>query len=271
VTVAVGMALTMLVAACSSGDDEVRTAESAPDDGIEAVFRYEGELEPAELEEAVTILRHRLDALALTDVAIDSEEPGVVRIRVGRGAGARDLPEAFELVGRSAELRFRPVLQVFGPAVPLGAGLVITDPADDLADTEVILEELDGDEVVGRYSLGPTELTGSIIESADAQLSPVGEWTVALVLEAGAGIDGFNALAATCAPPTAPCPTGQVAIVLDSVVMSAPTVQEPSFERDSIQISGTFSEQEAKDLALVLRYGSLPVALDLESVEQTAP
>ena len=59
------------------------------------------------------------------------------------------------------------------------------------------------------------------------------------------------------------CPTGQLAIVLDSVVQSAPTIQTPSFERDEIQISGTFTEEEAKRLALALNYGSLPTALTL--------
>jgi preprotein translocase subunit SecD len=63
------------------------------------------------------------------------------------------------------------------------------------------------------------------------------------------------------------CPTGRLAIVLDSVVQSAPTINEPSYSKDSISISGSFSEGEAKDLALVLRYGSLPVELERQSVQ----
>jgi preprotein translocase subunit SecD len=91
---------------------------------------------------------------------------------------------------------------------------------------------------------------------------------VALEMHGGAdGIDLFNQVAAQCNPPSQVCPTGQLAIVLDSVVQSAPTIQQSSYERDQIQISGDFSESEAKDLALVLRYGSLPVELERQTVQ----
>ena len=84
------------------------------------------------------------------------------------------------------------------------------------------------------------------------------------------GIDTFNEIAATCYaqnPDPQVCPTGQLAIVLDSVVQSAPTINEPSYGAEDIQISGSFGESEAKDLALVLRYGSLPVELERQSVQ----
>jgi preprotein translocase subunit SecD len=58
-----------------------------------------------------------------------------------------------------------------------------------------------------------------------------------------------------------------LAIVLDSVVQSSPSISEASYEADSISISGSFGESEAKDLALVLRYGSLPVELERQSVQ----
>lgn len=48
------------------------------------------------------------------------------------------------------------------------------------------------------------------------------------------------------------CPTGQVAILLDGEVLSAPTVQQPSFERDQIVIAGEFTEPEATDIAQTL-------------------
>jgi preprotein translocase subunit SecD len=54
-------------------------------------------------------------------------------------------------------------------------------------------------------------------------------------------------------------------------VVSAPTIQQASFQRDQIQISGSFTESEAKDLALVLRYGSLPVNLEPQTVQTVSP
>jgi preprotein translocase subunit SecD len=141
----------------------------------------------------------------------------------------------------------------------------VTDPADDTADATVNLEDKDG---VNLYSLGPTLATGKVVASADARLDQSGVWSVSLEMRGGAdGIDLFNQVAAQCNPASQVCPTGQLAIVLDSVVQSAPTISESSYRKDQIQISGDFSESEAKDLALVLRYGSLPVELERQTVQ----
>jgi preprotein translocase subunit SecD len=63
-----------------------------------------------------------------------------------------------------------------------------------------------------------------------------------------------------------------VAIELDGVVQSAPTINQGITGRD-VQISGDFSQGEAKDLALVLRYGALPVQFDQgkQTVESVSP
>jgi preprotein translocase subunit SecD len=141
----------------------------------------------------------------------------------------------------------------------------VTKPADDKADATVSLEDKDGENL---YQLGPTLATGKVVASASAALSQQGTWEVQLTMHGGAeGIDKFNQVAAQCNPPSQTCPTGRLAIVLDSVAQSAPTIQESSYQRDQIRISGDFSQGEAKDLGLVLRYGSLPVELEQQSVE----
>jgi preprotein translocase subunit SecD len=53
----------------------------------------------------------------------------------------------------------------------------------------------------------------------------------------------------------------QVAVVLDGIVQSFPTINN-AITSGQTEISGSFSEKDAKDLALVLRYGSLPVRLE---------
>lgn len=123
--------------------------------------------------------------------------------------------------------------------------------------------------LVPRYLLGPagvtpeTPLTGAAIQSASATFTGVAEWYVSLSMKAGEeGIDRFNALASRCHSRDISCPTQQMAIVLDGNVESAPTVNAPNFERDQITIQGGFSEGEARDLALVLRYGALPLEFD---------
>jgi preprotein translocase subunit SecD len=126
------------------------------------------------------------------------------------------------------------------------------------------------------YVLGPTFLTGRAITSATAQI-PNGQWQVALHLRGGeSGIDTWNAAAEKCFNSDPSCPTNQLAIVLDGVVESAPQIEPDNlqsgkgfspFDKDQISISGAFSEREAKDLALVLRYGSLPVELVPQTVQ----
>ena len=141
----------------------------------------------------------------------------------------------------------------------------LTKPEDDKADATVTLADKDGTVI---YQLGPMEATGKIVESADARLGQTGEWEVALAMHGGAnGIDLFNQIAGKCYAHDATCPTGKLGIALDSVVQSAPNINEPSYSRDQIVISGAFSEREAKDLALVLRYGSLPVELERQTVK----
>jgi preprotein translocase subunit SecD len=58
--------------------------------------------------------------------------------------------------------------------------------------------------------------------------------------------------------------------VLDGLVVSAPSIREaiPSGEA---QITGSFSQVEAQDLANVLKYGSLPLAFDRGEVQQVSP
>jgi preprotein translocase subunit SecD len=117
------------------------------------------------------------------------------------------------------------------------------------------------------YQLGPVLLTGDSLETARASI-PQGQWVVGPVFREGAdGIDKFNAAAGQCYSKAATCPTGQLAIVLDSRVISAPSINEATFQRDQIQISGSFTERTARDLATVLKYGALPVELQQQQAQ----
>jgi preprotein translocase subunit SecD len=144
-----------------------------------------------------------------------------------------------------------------------------TKSGDDKADAEVTLVGRDGTV----FKLGPTQLTGTAVETAQAGLDQSGQWTVNPVFRKGAkGIDLFNKVAAQCYNGDPTCPAvapnkGQLAIVLDSEVLSAPSINEPTFERDRIQISGDFTEAEAKSLAVALRFGSLPIELQPQQAE----
>jgi preprotein translocase subunit SecD len=143
-------------------------------------------------------------------------------------------------------------------------------PADqDIADQPVMLPECDGSQLTAIYQLGPTMLTGETLETARATLDQTGQWVVNPVFKSGAeGIDQFNAAAAECNAGQASCPPqadgspGRLAIVLDGRVVSAPSINAATFSRDQIEISGSFTERSARDLATALRYGALPVELE---------
>ena len=144
----------------------------------------------------------------------------------------------------------------------------ITPEAERKDDAEVTLQTEDG----AVYRLGPVALLGDAVEGASSGLQGT-QWAVSLVFRGGEdGIDKFNEIASQCysGQPTCPAVTGQqgqLAIVLDDVILSAPTIQQPSFERDQISISGAFDQESADALAVALRYGSLPIELQPQQAE----
>jgi preprotein translocase subunit SecD len=118
------------------------------------------------------------------------------------------------------------------------------------------------------YLLGPAEATGEVFSNDSSAQVDAGGWVVVAKLRSGAGgSDLWNALSTKCYAGGADCPTKAIAIILDGEVISAPTVQTPTFDNGSVQISGSFSQTEAKDLARVLQFGAVPVKFDTPTVQ----
>lgn len=143
---------------------------------------------------------------------------------------------------------------------------VTPDDADE-ADAYVVLADRSGN----RLCLGPTMLTGEVVETAGVSLGFTGTgWEVNPVFRPGAeGIDQFNAAARSCYalnPDPNLCPSGRLAIVLDHQVISAPSINAETFARDQIVISGDFEEEEARLLAEALRFGALPLELEAQEI-----
>jgi len=118
------------------------------------------------------------------------------------------------------------------------------------------------------YVVGPAGASGKVFKNdarADVQ---TGQWAVVVGLRSGADGDQlWNKLAAACFNKTAQCPTGQLAMVLDGTVISAPTVNEPEFTGGTVQISGSFTPQEARDLAKILEFGAVPVRFGVSQAQ----
>ncbi len=125
-----------------------------------------------------------------------------------------------------------------------------------------------------RYILGPADMTGSGVSNAVVSLSAAGQYEVTVTFT-NKGATEFNKIAAVRYPyyqqnPTNPPVQSLEAFELDGVVESAPTMQAPNFGNTAV-ISGStaqpFSASQANNLAVQLKYGSLPVRFTPQSTQ----
>lgn len=120
-----------------------------------------------------------------------------------------------------------------------------------------------------KYALAPALLTGTDIASATAGLPQqgAGTWQVDLTLTS----EGAKKFAeATKQLSSQKEPNNQFGIVLDGLIVSAPTVNEPILGGQAT-ITGNFTAEEAKALSQVLKYGALPISLTVDEVQQISP
>jgi preprotein translocase subunit SecD len=141
-----------------------------------------------------------------------------------------------------------------------------TSSTNDAKNATVLLPGTAQNGCYPRCVLGPAQLTGTAVKSASAQLVS-GQWAVNLNLTSLGSKqwdtfaqEQFHAI---------------IAIDLDGQVISAPITQptQSSFTSfdGSVQISGGFTEDQAKTLATDLNYGALPVKLDRLTVQTVSP
>lgn len=123
-------------------------------------------------------------------------------------------------------------------------------------------------EGTAKYLLEPAFIQGTSITNATAELAQGGAgWVVNLEFD-GEGADALSEISNRLV--SLPAPQNQFGIVLDGLVVSAPYFQQP-INDGRAQISGNFSPEEAKNLAQVLKFGALPLTLNIASVETVTP
>jgi len=240
------------------------------------------------IDQAVSIIRQRVNSLGVAESEVAAQGSGTNRqivISVPGDTGRR----VVELVGQTAELRFR---QVLATAASTGAADPAATPATGVS-PEVNAkfaaldctkaENLQGsgadaptDTIVAcdragltKYILAPAEVLGRQISKASAGLDAQSgsAWYVSLTFN-GEGTKAFGAITSRVTALAAPL--NQVAIVLDGLVVSAPRINE-AIPSGNAQITGSFTQLEAQDLANVLKYGALPLAFDRGEVQQVSP
>lgn len=257
--------------------------------GISVIYRPAHAVNNSLLNQAVNIIRNRVDAFGVSEPNI-STQGGDIVVQL---PGIKDRARALSLIGETAQLLFRPVqctapdysptkgskppttlpacsTTATTPTTSSGqtenvppndnslASVPSTSPLNDKANERVLLPIKGGQRVM----LGPAELTGAALKTATAAVTSTGQWQVNFTTTS-AGSPKFDQLGAKNLH-------SQVAIDLDGVVQSSPYMQSSSFGGKG-QITGNFTQSEAQNLALVLSYGALPVQLNQQSVESVSP
>ena len=217
------------------------------------------------------VLRRRVDALGVAEPSL--QRSGDRRIIVEL-PGVDDPEQALAVLGRTAQLAFHPVTGLEGAEPPPpadGAGDAPAAPAPP-PEGSIVLPSEDGEPL----RLGPAELTGEAVGNARAGYGQVGaSWHVEVDFR-GEGGEQWAALTgrAACAP--IGDPARRVAIVLDEEVISSPSVATDVQCGEGITggetvITGDFTEAGAKDLALLIRGGALPVPVEVVEQRTVGP
>jgi preprotein translocase subunit SecD len=205
------------------------------------------QIEDNSVAQAVETIRNRIDEFGVAEPLIARQ--GTDRILV-QLPGIDDPKRVKDLIKSTAFLELK--LVVGGPSSDR-AGLL----APTAGQVPPNLELVEGAVTAGQreqvwYLVGKTAvITGRDLKNARPTQRQLGGNAVSFFLNA-AGAEKF-------AKATGENVGKQLAIILDHRVKSSPTINEQI--HDQGEISGSFTPEEANDLALVLRAGALPAGL----------
>ncbi len=255
------------------------------------------------ISQAIEIIRQRVDSSGVAEAEITSQGGSNIVVALP----GRPSEETLDLVRTSAQMRFRPVLSITGPAptepatppAPPAEPKAAPDSPSDVAFylTPEVQAQLDAHDctdpanltggtsgpedaplvtcdVAGtaKYLLGPVELQGADLDNATAGLrtTQTGAVTNEWVVNLDfnrAGTEVFTEVTTRLQALTAPL--NQFAMVLDGLVISAPSLSPGVIISDgNAEISGTFDRESAATLANQLNFGALPLTFEVQSEEQ---
>ena len=228
--------------------DLSRTPEGAMQFKMKSVA--ESGIERDTIDHSVETIRNRVDALGVTEPLIAPESGNRIVIQL---PGIDDPARVKDIIKTTAQLQFRMVEGNPGSDVKTALASVpqnLQNEVDVLPGTRE--DELGRAAGTEFYAVRKTvPVTGTDLKNARVQKGRLGEPNVGFSLTPD-GARKFGDL-------TGANVGRRLAIVLDNKVVSAPSIKTQITDQGVIE--GTFTSQQAADLALVLRSGSLPASL----------
>lgn len=194
------------------------------------------ELENTTVLRSIEVIRRRVDESGTRDVSVFRQGRDRIIVEL---PGINDPDRIKSLIGRTAKLAFRLVE-------------ITNQYSEDRSDTQTS-SALNSDDTLTRLPIATkVEISGDDLVDAQPSLQN-GQMVVHF---------RFNSLGGEKFGRVTQENIGkQLAIILDGKVISAPVIREPILG-GSGTISGSFTTQEAQDLALLLRAGALPASLN---------
>jgi SecD/SecF fusion protein len=213
-------------------------------------------------DEIIEIVRNRIDQSGLVEAQLKPTGPTTISVVIP-SVKADDVADFRAIIERVAKLQFRAVHEESdGFAERERNGETVEVDAEWERMTEYQDETATTPPRVLWVSRIEEKVRGDQLADARPSLGQFGGYEVSLSFNAE-GTKNF------CEATTAHV-DNRLAVVLDDTVYSAPNINEPICGGRAV-ITGDFSAQEATQLAIVLRCGSLPVDIRIESTLGTDP
>ncbi|MDD5722205.1 MAG: protein translocase subunit SecD [Syntrophales bacterium] len=214
-------------------------------------------IEKFALEQSLETIRNRVDEFGVSEPEIIPQGKDRILIQL---PGIKDPQRAISLIGKTALLEFKMLDEEHSLDEALGGKV----PDGDIIAYGYKVESETGRRTKIPYLLrNKTLLTGESLEDANVTISDrFGEPYVSLKFDSQ-GAKDFERI-------TAQNVRKRLAIVLDGMVHSAPVIQE-RISGGNAQITGSFTMDEAHDLAIVLRAGALPAPVRILEQRTVGP
>jgi len=209
------------------------------------------------IDQALETIRNRIDQFGVSEPEITLQGTDRILIQL---PGVKDPQRAINLIGQTALLEFK-LLDEEGN---LDEALKGSIPEGDILLYQRVVDPKTGGVRKVPYLLKEkTLMTGEVLKDARVSLdSQFHEPYVALEFD-DIGAKLFEQI-------TGANVKKRLAIILDNNVYSAPVIQE-RIAGGRAQITGRFSTEEAKDLAVVLRAGALPAPVKILEQRTVGP